>query len=115
VSFWRRKVIEFALDHETEGHIDAQRSWIGREPDNPVPFRNLAQLYRLQGRQEEALALLLEAVRLDVCYAPAHLELAELYAVRGDMQAAWRHARLAERNGDSRAVELLTRHSVAEL
>jgi hypothetical protein len=111
---WRKEVIEFALDHETRLHMDEQLAWIAREPQNPRPYYNLAQLYRMQWKQEEGLGLLLESVRLDDTYAPAHAALAEIYVVRHDHAAAWRHARAAERNGDTAAVEMLTRHGVAE-
>jgi Tfp pilus assembly protein PilF len=57
---------------------------------------------------------MLHAVQLDPKFAAAHASLAEIYAVRGDYPAAWRHARLAERAGDPRAVALLERHNVAE-
>ena len=114
MSFWRKEVIGFALDQETLRHIDEQRAWIAREPENAAPYHNLAQLYRMQGRQDEALGLLLESVRLDTQSAPAHRALAEIYAVRGDLRAAWSHARQAERHGDGRAVELLQRYGVTE-
>jgi len=114
VAFWWKEVIEFALDFETRRHIADQRAWIAREPQNPWPYQNLAQLYRTQGRQEEALGLLLEAVRLASDFAEAHAALAEIYAVRGDSRAAWEHARAAERNGQPRSVELLRRYGVAE-
>jgi len=114
VSFWRKEVIDFALDRETRAHIEEQRAAIAQDPLNPRPFHNLAQLYRIQNRQEEALGLLLEAVRLDPCYADAHLALAEIYAVRDDAAAAWRHARAAERAGNARAVEMLARHRIPE-
>jgi tetratricopeptide (TPR) repeat protein len=114
VSFWRKEVIDFALQQETLHHIEEQRAWIVREPANPRPYKNLAQLYRLEGRQDEALGLLLEAIRLDSAFAEAHVELAQIYAVRNDLRAAWRHARAAESAGDRSAVELLERHAVAE-
>ena len=38
-------------------HIDEQLAWIAREPANARPYCNLAQLYRMNGRQEEALGL----------------------------------------------------------
>jgi tetratricopeptide (TPR) repeat protein len=114
VSFWRKEVIHFALDHETQLHIDEQRAWIEREPANARPYCNLAQLYRMEGRQDEALGLLLEAVRLDDDLAEAHASLTEMYAVREDYRTAWRHARAAERGGVTRAVELLARYGVAE-
>jgi len=114
VSFWRKDLIDFALDQETLRHIEEQRAFIAKEPSNPAGYHNLAQLYRIQNRQDEALGLLLEAVRLDPNYADAHVGLAEIYAVRNDAPAAWRHARAAEGAGNSRAVELLTRHRVPD-
>ena len=114
MSFWRKEVIQPALDSETRLHMEEQLAWIAREPANGVPYCNLAQLYRMEGRQEEALGLLLEAVRLADGLAEAHASLAEIYAVREDYPAAWRHARAAERAGLSRAVELLERYGVRE-
>jgi tetratricopeptide (TPR) repeat protein len=114
MSFWRKKVVEFALDHETRKHMDEQLAWIAREPANGKPYYHLAQLYRVSNRHEEALGLLLEAVRLDPALAPAHAALAEMYSVAGDYAAAWRHARAAERHGEPSAVELLTRHRIPE-
>jgi tetratricopeptide (TPR) repeat protein len=114
VSFWRKEVIDFALAHETRHHIAEQRAWIEREPTNARPYKNLAQLYRIEGRQEEALGLLLESVRLDPAFAEAYVELAEIYAIRGDNRAAWRHARAAKAHGNLSAVGLLERHAVPD-
>lgn len=114
MSFWRDEVIEYALDQETLRHIREQMEWIAREPRNPKPYYHLAMLYRMQWKQDEALGLLLEAVALDEGFAEAHVALSEMYAVRGDYRAAWRHARSAAAAGDTRAAELLTRHSIAE-
>jgi tetratricopeptide (TPR) repeat protein len=113
MSFWRN-VIDFALDHETRVHMEEQLSWIGREPGNPRPYCHLAQFYRMNGRPDEALGLLLESVRLDPEFGPAHASLAEIYAVRGDYGAAWSHARIAERHGEPAAAEMLRRHGIAE-
>jgi tetratricopeptide (TPR) repeat protein len=113
MSFWRKEVIDFALDSETGAHLREQKEWIAREPANPRPWYNLAQLYRMQWKADEALALLLEAVRLDETFAAAHVALAEIYAVREDYPAARRHARKAEEHGDARGAELLRRHGVA--
>jgi len=114
MSFWRKAVIEFALDAETRRQMEEQRAWAEREPANPRPYYHLAQFCRMGGRQEDALGLLLEAVRLNAGFAPAHVSLAEIYVVQNDYAAAWRHARLAEQNGDRRGVELLERHGVDE-
>ena len=88
------------------------RAWIAREPANPRPYYHLAQFYRVAFKPDEALGLLLEAVRLDPAFADAHAALTEVYAVREDYCAAWRHARLAEQHGQPRAVELLTRYGI---
>lgn len=114
MGFWRREVIEFALDYETRRQIEEILEWIAREPGNARPYYQLAQWRRTQGRREEALGLLLEAVRLDPGFGAAHAALTEMYAVAGDYAAAWRHARQAERAGARRAVELLIRHGVPE-
>lgn len=112
MSFWRKDVIDFALDRETAAHVREQQEWIAREPQNSRPWFQLAQLYRMQWKQEEALALLLEAVRLDDGFADAHVALTEIYAVRQDYAAARRHAQKAGENGDARGIELLRRHGV---
>ena len=114
MGFWRKEVIDFGLDQETEHHRREQLEWIQREPENPRPYHHLAQLYRMQGKQEEGLALLLEAVRLDATFADAHVALVEIYAVREDYAAAWRHARTAERHGKAAGVELLMRYRIVE-
>jgi len=88
VNFWRKEVIDFALDHETVKQMDEQREWIEREPTNARPYHNLAQLYRVAFKQDEALGLLLEAIRLDPAYADAHAALAEIYITRADDEAA---------------------------
>jgi len=112
MSFWRKEVVDFALSDETRRQMEEQRAWIERDPSNPRPYYHLAQFYRTEARQDEALGLLLEAVRLDAGFAAAHAALAEIYAICGDYAAAWRHARLAGQHGDGRAVELLTRHGI---
>jgi len=114
MSFWRDEVIQPALDEMTLQRIAEQRAWIEKEPTNPRPWYQLALLYRIRGRQEEAVGLLLEAVRLDPGFAAAHVCLAEIYAVRSDYPAAWRHARLAESAGNPDAVQMMARHGAPE-
>jgi hypothetical protein len=94
--------------------MEEQRAWIAREPSNPRPYYHLAQFCRMAGRQEEALGLLLVAVRLDPGFADAHLALAEMFAVREDYRSAWRHARLGDEHGDRRAIDLLNRYGISE-
>ncbi len=106
-------LIQHSLDHETLVNEREQLEWIAREPGNAIPFYNLAQLRRMQYKQEEGLALLLHAVSLDAACAPAHVSLAEIYAVKGDYRAAWKHAVAAAQAGNARAVEMLERHRIA--
>jgi|SRR5579883_80036 len=110
MSFWRKEIVDFALDNETRKHMDEQLAWIAREPSNAKPYYHLAQFYRMNGKPDEALGLLLEAVRLDPTLADAHASLAELYAIRADYSAARHHAQLAADHGNPRALELLTRY-----
>jgi hypothetical protein len=112
IGFWRKEVIDFSLDQETRRNMEEQLEWIGREPGNPKPYYNLAQLYRMQWKQEKGLALLLEAVRLDENFAEAHIALTEIYSVTADYAAAWRHAVVAKRNGSDGGVRLLKRHGI---
>ena len=114
MSFWRKEVIQPALDQETRRHMEEQIAWIGRDPTNPRPYCNLARLYRMENRQDEALGLLLEAVRLNEKFGAAHVALAEIYAVREDYRAAWRHGRAAAENGNPEAIELLQRHKIPD-
>ncbi len=109
-----REWIDFALDQETVGTEAEQLEWIGREPRNAKPYYHLAQLRRMQWKVEEGLALLLHAVALEPGLADAHVALTEVYAVREDYRAAWRHARLGEAAGNRRGVELLERHQLPE-
>ena len=114
MSFWRNEVIDPMLDAQTKREIDEQMLWIAREPENPDPYVHLASLYRTQNRPDEALGLLLEAVRLDSAHSDANVALCEMYSVAGDYPAAWRHARAAESAGDTDGVDLLTRYSITE-
>jgi Tfp pilus assembly protein PilF len=114
MGFWRREAIDPAMDAETQRQMREQMDWIAREPANARPYYHLALLYRMQWKPEEALGLLLEAVRLDESFADAHAALTDLYVVRGDYAAAWRHARTASANGQPRGVELLNRYGLAE-
>jgi len=109
MGLWR-EAADWALDEQARQAIEEQRALIAAEPANPHGYYQLALLYRMQSRQQEALGLLLEAVRLDPGLAAAHVALAEVYAMRGDGEAARRHAEAAAEKGDRRAKDMLERH-----
>jgi tetratricopeptide (TPR) repeat protein len=113
MGFWRN-LADSALDAETRKSEQEQLDWIPREPANPRPYYHLAQLRRMQWKQDEGLALLLQAVRLNPSFADAHVALTEIYAVRHDYRAAWRHARAAAGQGNDDGVQLLTRHGIED-
>ncbi|MBI4908050.1 MAG: hypothetical protein HY820_30780 [Acidobacteria bacterium] len=113
MSDWREWV-EFALDQETVKTEAEQLAVLAKDPNNAESFYALGQLRRMQYKPDEGLALLLHAVSLDPALAVAHAALTELYAVRGDNRAAWKHARLGEAHGNRRGVALLERHKVSE-
>lgn len=112
MGFWRKEVIDFALDQDTERLIAEQKAWIAAEPANARPYYHLGMLYRMQNKRDEALGLLLHAVVLDSGLAPAHTALAEMYAAAGEVESARRHATVAEALGEPGAAEQLRRYGV---
>ena len=109
-----REVADYALNEDTDRLMAEQIRWIEAEPTNAQPYYHLAMFYRLKGRQDEALALLLETVHLDCAHAAAHLALTEIYAVRADYPSARRHAKAAARSGRPEGAALLERYGVAD-
>ena len=112
MSSFRKDLIDFALDQQTERAIQEQLALLAAEPSNPRAYYQLALLYRMQWKPDEALALLLEAVRLDPGFAAAHVALAEIYAVQNDPAAARHHAELAAAHGDPQARDMLERYGL---
>ena len=110
MAFVRKEVVEFALDGATRRAVEEQQGLIAAEPRNPRGYHQLGLLYRMQGKRDEALGLLLEAVRVDAAFAPGHAALVEMYAAGNDMGAARRHAERAAELGDSRARDMLARY-----
>ena len=113
MSFWRKEVVDSALSDETRRQMEEQRAWIEREPSNPRPYYHLAQFYRIEGRQDEALGLLLEAVRLDAGFADgAHRPGRNLRRSRRlRRRLASRPAGRPQRRPAARS-DLLTRHGI---
>ena len=83
MSFWRKEVIEPALDRETRKHMDEQLAWIAREPSQRAPVSTTWRSSTAwRAARMKRWALMLHAVQLDPDFAAAHAALAELYAVR---------------------------------
>ena len=111
MSFWRKEVIDFALDRETRRQMEEQRAWIQREPSNPQPYYHLAQFYRMAANRTKPWVCCSKRC----AWMPASRRRMPLWpkcTSRGDYPAAWRHARLAEANGVPRVVEMLVRNRV---
>jgi tetratricopeptide (TPR) repeat protein len=108
--FWRREVIQPALDRDLDAAVAEQRAILERDPQNAPAHFALATLRYSQGETDQAIALFLRAIELDARYAAPHLSLGRVYAVRGAYDLAWKHAREAERLGDRSLVEQLERY-----
>ena len=113
MSFWRKKVIQAALDSEEEATIREQHALLQHNPSNPKPHFALGTVAHLRGRTDEAIQCFLKAIELDPTYAAPHVSLGRLYAIQGKNHLAWEHAREAERLGDRSLVEQLERYPLA--
>jgi eukaryotic-like serine/threonine-protein kinase len=68
--------------------IEADRLWTQTYPRDPHSYPRLAYSYRLLGRNEEALAAALEAVRLDPTDATVSYNIVIVYARQGHLDRA---------------------------
>jgi eukaryotic-like serine/threonine-protein kinase len=71
-----------------EKAIEADRLWTQTYPRDPYSYPQLAYPYRLLGRNEEALAAALEAVRLDPTDATVSFNIVIAYARQGHLDKA---------------------------
>lgn len=110
MSFWRDEVIQPALGTDLETAVEEQEELLRRDPSNPRPYFALGALAHWGGDTEAAIEFFLKAIEIDPSYAPPHASLGRIYAVRGNDDSAWHHAREAERLGDSSLVQQLERY-----
>jgi Flp pilus assembly protein TadD len=110
VSFWRKQVIEPALDRDAEAAVREQQAILRRNPRDAKAHFALGELCHLRGETGPAMDFYIRAIELDATYAAPHSSLGRIYAVRGDYDLAWQHAREAERLGDRSLVEQLERY-----
>ena len=108
--FFRKEVIEPALDEETERHILEQQAAIEADTAAAMPHHNLGALYRLQGKTAQAEEEFRKALSLDPTSAESHIALGQMCVVREDYQAAWLHAKEAAKLGDPQLLKLLERY-----
>ncbi len=108
--FFRKEVIEPALDEETERLIREQQMAIEANPAAAKPHHNLGALYRLQGKTAQAEEQFRKALSLDPSSAESHVALGQMRVVREDYQSAWVHAKAAAKLGDTHLLKLLERY-----
>lgn len=113
MSFWRKSVIQPALDSSESAAMREQQELSRKDPLNPKPRFALGVMAHLQGRTDEAIQYFLKAIELDPTYAAPHVSLGRMYAVQGQTELAWQHALAAEQLGDRELVEQLERYPAA--
>ena len=110
MSFWRREVVQPALDNDIEQAIAEQQAILQQNARNAGAHYALGTLNHYKGDVGSAIAHFLRAIDLDPGYAAPHVSLGRIRAVEGDHDAAWEHARAAERLGDRSLLDLLQRY-----
>lgn len=110
MGFWRKKVIQPALDSETESTLHEQQELLRRDPSNPQAYFALGSLAHLRGETAAAIEFFKKAIELNPAYAAPHASLGRIYAIQGNYELAWEQARAAERSGDRSLVDQLERY-----
>ncbi|HEX5482365.1 MAG TPA: tetratricopeptide repeat protein, partial [Terriglobia bacterium] len=105
MGFWRKAVIQPALDSETESTVQEQQELLRKEPSNPRAYFALGTLAHLRGETIAAIEHFKKAIELDPAYAAARVSLGRIYAIQGNYELAWQQARAAERSGDSSLIQ----------
>lgn len=109
MSFWRKEIIQPALDVDVDDAFAEQQAILERDPKNPHAYFALGTLNHFHGQPDTAIPLFIKAIELDPTYAAPHVSLGRIYAVKGFNDLAWKHAREAMRLGDRSLVEQLER------
>jgi tetratricopeptide (TPR) repeat protein len=110
MSFWRREVVQPALDQDVEQAIAEQQAILQRNSRNAGAHFALGTLTYFRGDQGAALDHFRQAIELDPTYAAPHVSLGRALAVEGRYDEAWQHAREAGRLGDRSLLEQLERY-----
>ena len=111
-----RAAVDFALNQDLDAAIAEQLVLAERDPRNPKPYVALGAFFHMQGRLDDAALMFRHALRLDPDSDLGHQYLGQLLAARGQMEAAWHHAREATRCGNRLLLDMLRRyHATPEL
>ena len=108
--FWRKEVIQSSLNSDVETAVAEQQSILAKDPNNANANFVLGTLRHFQGATDQAIQCFEKAIANDPAYAAPHLSLGRIYALRGEYEQAWKHARAAEALGTPDLVEMLERY-----
>ncbi|MGA2984897.1 MAG: tetratricopeptide repeat protein [Terriglobia bacterium] len=109
-NFWRKQVIQPALNRDVEEAVAEQQSILAADPNNAHAHFALGTLSYFQGATEQAIQYFQKSIDLDANNPAPHLSLGRIFALRGEYERAWKHARAAEALGARDLVEMLERY-----
>jgi tetratricopeptide (TPR) repeat protein len=95
---YRRYLVEFSLEYDYEVEslaLPAARLLVTRHPDDPANLDLMARVLIEQGDLDSAERFLQRALDSDAQYAPAHMHMGLVYAMRGDRTRALKELDLA--------------------
>lgn len=113
MAFWRKQVVQPALDQDVERAIAEQQAILKRDARNAGAHFALGTLCHFKGDGDDAVEHFKKAIELDPSYAAPHVSLGRIYAVFGEYEAAWREAGEAKRLGDPSLSKQLERYPAA--
>ncbi|MGO8786841.1 MAG: tetratricopeptide repeat protein [Terriglobia bacterium] len=108
--FWRKEVIQPALNRDVDAAVAEQQAILTNDPNNANAYFALGTLSHFKGESELAVQYFERAIEIDPANAAPHVSLGRLYAVRGDYDLAWKHARAADALGSRELVGMLERY-----
>jgi tetratricopeptide (TPR) repeat protein len=108
--FWRKQVIQPALDNGVDEAFAEQHAILKKDPRNAQAWFVLGTLSHFRGEIDQAMQYFQKSIEINPANAAPHLSLGRLYAVRGEYKLAWEHARVAEALGASDLVQMLERY-----
>lgn len=111
--FWREQVIQSSLQRDVDAAIQEQESILAADPRSPQAHFALGTLAHFMGKTQEAIDCFMKAIAYDPSYSMPHVSLGRIYAIRGDYDLAWQHAREAERLGNRELLDLFEKYPKA--